>query len=117
MNNKMYKKLIEVAEQDTVITYSRLNSELGLGLNFESPGDRVKMSDMLGEISEHEFEHDRPLLSGVVIEKKVPLFPAHGFFSMAKKLGVQSPKVSDVTFWAQELTRLYNTWRKNDNTK
>jgi len=110
MNLKVYNKLIETAKANTVITYSQLNTECGLKLNFDMAKDRNIMGDILGEISHHEFKAGRPLLSALVIEKKVPFFPSHGFFKLAKELKYK-PHETDISFWAKELTEIYKEWK------
>jgi hypothetical protein len=66
MRDDIYKKLIDVARSQSLISYDDLNKELDLGLDFEMPPDRDLVGRWLGEISTHEVKAGRHMLSAVV---------------------------------------------------
>ena len=59
-------QLIELARLRTTWSYSQLNDQLELGLNFSNPLNRDLIGDWLGEVSMHEYERGRPLLSSLI---------------------------------------------------
>jgi len=66
MTDRIRTKLIELARQRTTWSYTQLNDQLELGLAFSNPGDREYIGELLGEITTHEFERGRPLLSCLI---------------------------------------------------
>ncbi len=110
VNEKVRKKLIEIAKKNTIITYSQLILDCELKIDLSSPKDRNELAKILGEISVYEVKNNRPMLSAIVIEKKTPLFPAKGFFTYAKELKCQTNE-SDVDFFAKELTKCFEEWK------
>ncbi|KAA0581022.1 hypothetical protein FZ983_08715 [Azospirillum sp. B21] len=103
--------LVETAIERKVLSY--LDVAGPLGLNMGSPEDRSALSNMLCEISVHEHNNGRPLLSVVVIgrENGVPSkIPGAGFYKMASDLGFE---VSDkLMFFVEELNRVHAYWAK-----
>ena len=70
MTHLICKKLIELARNKTTWSYSTLNQQLELGLDFDNrPSDRLLVSEWSGDISEHEFHRGCPLLSALSIHK------------------------------------------------
>ena len=53
--------------------------------------DRTKIGTILGEISQFEFENDRPLLSSLVIQSGKN-DPSSGFYELCEQLGLGKAK-------------------------
>jgi len=117
INEKVYKKLIEVAKRQGkyekgIITYSDLNYDCQLGIVFEGDAGGKEIGKILGEISEIEFKNKRPLISVVVIRKNLkPLMASHGFFNLAEELGLKSTNEDNQLFFAKELGRVHDYWK------
>lgn len=117
MNKKVYEKLIEVAKKQGkykkgVITYSDLNDECNLNLDYNNIKDRNEISHILGAIARYETKHNRPLLSALVVLKgSVPLKPAYGFFSYADELGVRNKGEKDLELYYRQLKKCWETWK------
>ncbi len=79
-------KLIELARLKTTWTYSQLNDQLQLGLNFNNILDRNLIGEWLGEVSVHEFENDRPLLSALITHKDSKREQGDGFYKLCEEL-------------------------------
>jgi len=110
--NKVYCKLINVARNQKKINYIDVANIMGL-----SPGEPMgnhwqkETGQILGEISDYEYNHDRPMLSAVVVRKKNGE-PGPGFSKLAVVLGKKSANsdIDEKTFWEQELNKVYNVW-------
>ena len=102
----IYDKLREVARSKCTTYYSEIAPLAGL--NMDSPEDRKRISDILGDISTAEHYAGRPLLSAVVIRKEENS-PGPGFFGLAKDLRLHDGD-DDFRYWVQELQRVHNHW-------
>lgn len=105
--DKVYCKLIQTARNRQVITYGEIAEIMGL-----PPAGQYmsrETGQMLGEISEYEHLHGRPLLSAVVVrgDKKMP---GEGFFTLSRQLGELGENMDERTFWERELKRVYDIW-------
>lgn len=111
MRDDIYQKLIDVARSRSLISYDDLNKELGLELDFENPPDRILVGKWLDEISKHEVEAGRHMLSAVVGHKKGErvVDPGKGFYGCARALGVHIGS-DDLVFWAMEVKWLHDYW-------
>ena len=111
MRDAIYKKLIDVARSQSLISYDDLNRELDLELDFENPPDRILAGEWLDEISRHEVEAGRHMLSAVVGHKKGErvVDPGKGFYGCARALGIYAGG-DDLAFWAMEVKRLHEYW-------
>lgn len=111
MRNDIREKLIDVARSRSLISYDDLNKELGLGFDFEMPPDRDLIGRWLDEISKHEVEAGRHMLSAVVGHKKGMhvVDPGKGFYGCARALGVHTDG-DDLVFWATEVKWLHDYW-------
>ena len=110
----VYRACKDAARSQKTITYSELATICDLGLDYSSPGDRTKISNMLGDVAEFEFMHGRPMLSAVVVLKNSsPITPGEGFFDWADKLGVpRRGQVDNQKFWAMVLKEVFEYWTK-----
>jgi len=111
MRNDIYKKLIDVARSQNLISYDDLNKQLNLGLDFTMPPDRDRIGRWLSAISEHEVKAGRHMLSALVVHKAGEGVgdPGKGFYEYAKELGVYVGG-DDLGFWAQEVKWLHKWW-------
>ena len=112
-------KLIELARLRTTWTYSQLNEQLMLGLNFNSDYDRALIGEWLGEISRHEFEKERPLLSSLVTHKFGKREQGDGFYKLCEELyGKRWTVLKTDKKWENGLIAdCYTFWQNPDNYK
>lgn len=83
MDNDLRIKLIEVARERRLIGYGSIMFDYGLKSNDRR--DVELFADWIGEISEFEHEHGRPLLSSLVMHSDL-LSIGKGFYGLAEKL-------------------------------
>lgn len=102
----IHERLKAVARQQGTTFYSEVAPLAGLDL--ESEIDRIRMAQILDEISRGEHSLGRPLLSAVVIRKDRNL-PGEGFFNLARELG-QYAGGDDLGYWVKELKRVHLHW-------
>ena len=107
---KVYEKIVKVAKNEGVITYSKVASRAGIDTNWD--GWRWKIRAILDTISRREHRNGRPLLSAVVIRKNEGT-PGDGFFKLAKGLGLYNGGDDDM-YWWEELKRVHAYWRNAD---
>lgn len=110
-------KLIELARQKTPWSYSQLNDQLLLGLNFNNPLDRDLIGEWLGEVSVHEYERDRPLLSALIIHKSSNKEQGDGFYKLCGQLYDENWEdlKADPDFELEKMKECYAFWKDNDN--
>ena len=106
MNASIYEELKRVAERREVTSYSAIAPMVDLDMN--RADDRRQIGVLLDEISTHEHEQERPMLSAVVTHKDGD--PGKGFYTLARELGVMARKTSPLAFWSQELRRVHDYW-------
>lgn len=112
------QKLIEQARLGATISYSQLNEQLELNLNFDFEYDRSLIGQWLGEISVHEYDRERPLLSALVIHKHGGE-QGDGFYKLCEELyGTpwQDMK-ADKSIENEIIEDCYSFWKDNDNCK
>jgi len=106
--DKVYCELIQAARNKQPITYGE---EIAKIMGLPPSGDYMgkETGQILGEISEYEHLHGRPLLSAVVVkvDKKIP---GEGFFGLARDLGKLQEGMDERSFWERELGEVYDTW-------
>jgi len=107
MHQAIYETLQDVARAQGTTTYGAIAplAQIDLG----NPADRNHLADLLGEISRHEHEQGRPMLSAVVIAGDNNM-PGQGFFTLARELGLHSGG-DDLAFFCEELARVHATWK------
>jgi len=111
MNKLVYEKLKQVATEKKLITYSELNETCGLFLDFELAKDRNELGRILGEISEYEVKHKRPMLSAIVVFKnKHPPEPAYGFYNFADELKIRKKGETDQQLFFRQINECFEEW-------
>jgi hypothetical protein len=102
------QRLIEVAGRGDVTTYKPVADLLGVpnGVRLDHCRELIQALD---DISSHEHEHGRPLLSVVVIGQETNR-PGNGFFTMARRNGVLAAGQDEDAFFRDELQRTHDYW-------
>ena len=106
MYDELYDTLRKVARQQKTTHYEDIAPMLGLKMG--DPADRVRIGQILGEISKQEHDAGRPMLSAVVTRKGDER-PGPGFFDLAQELGLVGAMDSE-TFFIRELKRVHRYW-------
>jgi hypothetical protein len=111
INQQIYERLQEVANEGELTTYGEIAPLANL--NMENPDDRNKMAQILGDISTHEHEQGRPMLSAIVVLAEIG-YPGEGFFTLARELGLLhgNKEFDNLDFFVQEVKRVYACWKK-----
>lgn len=112
-------KLIELARLRTTWTYSQLNDQLQLGLNFSDPNDRALIGEWLGEISMHEVNNERPLLSSLITHKGGVREQGDGFYKLCEEIyGSDWQDLKTDKKWENGvIADCYQFWLKPENFK
>ncbi len=100
------QKLLEIAAAGDITHYSDIAPLAGL--NMGSEVDRIRMAQILGNISSAEYQAGRPLLSAIVVFKD-EFRPGDGFFKLAERLGLYHGGDRD-EYWVKELQRVRDYW-------
>lgn len=110
IHQEIYTRLKEAARSGELITYGQIAPLANL--NLQSQADRNKIGEILGQISTHEHENGRPLLSAIVVLSGDGC-PSEGFFKLARHLGRYSghSDEEDLAFFAREIKHLYSFWQ------
>jgi hypothetical protein len=119
MQKDIRNKLIELARLKTPWSYSTLNDQLQLGLNFKNGYDRELIGEWLGEISVHEYERGRPLLSAIIIHEGPDREQGNGFYKLCETLyNIPWQDIKkDISFELERMKECYEFWKDNDNYK
>ncbi len=107
----LYDQLVCAAKVSHTLYYSEV--ALTAGLNINDPSDRNQLARLLGDISVHENQHGRPLLSALVISKEEN-YPGRGFFDLAVELGVQDTP-DDMKFFTEECQKVFDQWKEHNS--
>ena len=105
-HQRIHDKLIAVAQARETTYYSDIAPLAGLDMGSEF--DRIRIAQILDEISRGEHSSGNPLLSAIVILKGENL-PGKGFFNLARQLGRHTGRDDD-TYWIEELGRVHQHW-------
>lgn len=102
-------KLRDVARARQTIHYSDIAPMLNLDMS--DPKDRVRIGEILGDISKAEHSEGRPLIS-VVVTHKEDERPGPGFFALGQQLGLTGAMGAEL-FFVTELKRAHDYWAAN----
>ena len=97
-------KLLGVARRRETVTYSDVGRWVGMA-------PRPVGAKLLDPINRYEYEHDRPLLSAVVV-KVMTGKPGGGFWLLATDLGLFKEGEDPIRYWKRELRRVRAYWRR-----
>ncbi len=105
----VYCALITAAQCRGTVSYQKVADIMRLLPQGHHMGAEV--GHLLGEISEDECRHGRPMLSALAVS--VSGIPGEGFFKLATQLGKLdlSSGVTKEDFWQKERDAVYETWK------
>ena len=104
---KAYCIMVDTAGRKETITYDELTGMIDLDYPLGSSRER-EMGRLLDEISRFEHDHERPMLTAVVVSKEDGK-PNSGFFKIAAELGKDTGMKA--LFWKNELRKVYEEWK------
>ncbi len=107
MHQAIYDELKRVAKTQGTTTYGAIAPLAGLDMS--NPADRNEIARILGEISTHEDNQGRPMLSAVVVLQEINM-PGRGFFTLARDLGLYSGH-DDLAFFSREVAQVHAAWK------
>ncbi len=109
--------LIELARLRRTETYTWLNNELGMSLNFDNGHDRGLIGDWLVEVSTHEHEQGRPLLSALITHKNGKREQGDGFYKLCEEIyNIPWEDLKGNKKWEnKEIARCFEFWLHKDN--
>lgn len=114
MNELVRDYLIQAARSRNLVTYSRVNEDCHLRLDFDLQTDRNEIGHILGEISTFEHQNGRPLLSAIVIHESNDNEPGAGFYELSAQLYQRDVRVlRRELFWALEVDKCFVYWRQH----
>ena len=102
-------ELVRAAQCRGITTYPDI--ALIIGLPISGNYTQSEVGQVLGEISEDEVAHGRPMLSAVVVSV-VNNKPSFGFYKLARQLGKLHEGENEEGFWNNELVSAYAAWRR-----
>ena len=119
MVTQIRKELIELARKKRTETYSWLNNKLGLALDFSNPSDRKLIGAWLGDISSHEYDKGRPLLSALITHKGGKREQGDGFYKLCEEIyGTDWHTLKSDKDWEnQQIANCYTFWLKSNHYK
>ena len=105
----VYCALISAARSWATVSYQKVAEMMGLPPQGQYMGTEV--GHLLGEISEDEHRHGRPMLSALAVS--VTGIPGKGFFKLAAQFGKLdiASGMTEQEFWQKERDAVYETWR------
>ena len=106
-----YGELISAARHRGTVTYQEIAELVGLPTRGSYMG--AEIGHLLGEISEDEHRHGRPMLSAIAVS--VSGMPGPGFFELARNLGKLDTAGAEQErdFWKKEKVAVYATWQRS----
>ncbi|QNR86752.1 hypothetical protein H9N25_10385 [Pedobacter riviphilus] len=118
MNQTVRTYLIDVARRKSnqIVGYQELSNDCGLKLDMSNPDHRNQIAQILEQISLHEYQCERPLLSSLVLRLSDGT-EGNGFYKLAEKLGYGSwSKLKrEGLFEVQQIANCIDFWSKNIN--
>lgn len=103
----VYDGLVAAARAREFVFYSALGDELGLDLHDER--ERLRLWDVLCEISRSEVSVGRPMLSAICVQEQDHL-PGHTFFTLGTELGLVQPGEDEVEFAVRQIKAVHDHW-------
>lgn len=111
---RVRKFLVEKAHHCNTLTYSDLNVNQKLGLNYDNAQDVQKVSDLLDIISRYEHKCNRPLLSAIVVHSE-DYIQGKGFISMMKELKIKNIVKDPVVNSSTQIKACHDYWNNEEN--
>jgi hypothetical protein len=108
VNKDLYDTLVAAARAQDLLFYSQVGPMLRL--NFESPGDRNRIGQLLGEIARFEHAEGRPMLSSVVWYKDMSS-PGPGLYRLGVELGIVRGAEDELAFAIRQLNDTHAYWK------
>ena len=109
--------LIDKSRKGKIAHYQELYNDCNLKLNMhDNPAHRAEIGRILGEISTHEHQAGRPLLSAVVLSTNME--EGDGFYKLCQELDITQDwrrLKRDDTFSAIEIRKCFDFWQDNNN--
>lgn len=102
------EELRRVARSGGVTHYFSLAPLAGVSIG--DAAGRLRVAEILKQISTEEHAAGRPLLSAVVVMKGKKL-PGAGFFGLAQRVGLYDG-ADPQAFWRREVQRVWDYWRE-----
>lgn len=99
---KAYDVLVKAAESKQLIEYGKIGSQIGL---YSPDYFDLKIGSIVGACSIYEQIYGRPIISAIAVNAET-MEPSEGFWGLP---GIPSG-VDRVTFWTQEVRRVFLTW-------
>jgi hypothetical protein len=103
----IYDGLVAAARAREFVFYSALGNELGLNLTDER--ERLRLWDVLSEISRSEVSVVRPMLSAICVQEQDHL-PGHAFYALGQELGQVQPGEDEVDFAVRQIKEVHDQW-------
>lgn len=107
--------LIKYAKRGMTITYSELCEKAKLKYDMSNPHGRDEIGTFLGELSEHEFNMQRPIISSLVVSYG-SCKPGYGIYTLGGYLGWNIPKNEEdrTVWWSERLRKTFDFWKEYD---
>jgi hypothetical protein len=117
MDKEIRARLIQLARSKTTLAFSQLNEQLQLGLNFRYASDRKLLGEWLDEVSQHEFDKKRPLLSSLIIHRGTEREQGIGFYKLCEILYEKSWKKykTNKSLVLEIMNECYSFWGDEEN--
>lgn len=115
MNQILYSELIRLAQTRRLLSYSDVSPLVNLSMDIDA--DRQEIARLLGEIAIHERDHDRPMLTSLIVHRGNDNNPGEGYFSIAQEFGFfdgSRDPIARLTFWSNQVTLVHNHWANNN---
>ncbi len=113
MEKEIRKKLIELATLKTTMSYSILNEQLYLGLDFSRRYDIDQIGEWLENISLNECSKGRPLLSSLIVYKDKKKKQGDGFYKMLSRI-LENEKVNPESHRRWKNIKFSTNWGKTE---
>jgi hypothetical protein len=103
----IYDGLVAAARAREFVFYSALGEELGMDLQDEQ--ERLRLWDVLAEISRSEVSVGRPMLSAICVQEQDHL-PGPTFLALGSELGLVLPGEDEVEFAVRQIRAVHDHW-------